>query len=93
MTICEKKYHVKEEAAIEECNLPYVENFPKHIKLPKYIFESLDEFGNTVISNKLLKKYGWNGIQWHCARKGFKVTLKMSCYKNCIVEVFGHGKL
>ena len=88
-----QKYYVSEEKILDECNLPYVENFPRNVKLPKYIFKSLEEFGNTVISNKLLKQYGWNGIQWHCDRKGYKVTLTMSCFDNCIVEVFGsHGR-
>ena len=72
------------------CDLPYVENFLKNKKLPSYVFSCLGEFGNTVISNKLLKQYGWNGIQWHCSKKGFKVTVFMSCHGNCIVEVFGN---
>lgn len=82
-------YHIKEEEPLT-CGLPYVEDFPKHKKLPAYVFKSLREFGNTVISNKILKQYGWNGVQWHCAKKGFKVTLVMSCHGNCIVEEFGH---
>ena len=48
-------YHIKEEEPLT-CGLPYVEDFPKNIKLPDYIFKSLRVFGNTVISNKLVKK-------------------------------------
>ena len=81
-------YHIKEEEPLT-CGLPYVEDFPKNKKLPAYVYKSLYEFGNTVVSNKILKVYGWNGIQWHCAKKGYKVTVTMSCYDNCIVEVFG----
>ena len=82
-------YQIREEEPLG-CDLPYVEDFPKNKKLPNYVYKSLLAFGNTVISNKLLKVYGWNGVQWHCAKKGFKVTVRMSCYDNCIVEVFGN---
>ena len=81
------KYIAKEEEAIICKGIPFVEDFPKGIKIPDYIFKSLRAFGNTVISNKLVKLLGWNGIQWHCARKGFKVTVIKTAYDNFIVEV------
>ena len=46
-----EKYIPKEEIQLLCKDVPYVEDFPKNIKLPDYIFKSLSVFGNTVISN------------------------------------------
>ena len=86
------KHIPKEEVKLLCKDVPYVEDFPKNIKLPDYIFKSLRVFGNTVISNKLVKKLGWNGIQWHCSRKGYVVTVIKTTYKNFIIEVINREK-
>lgn len=86
------KHIPKEEVKLLCKDVPYVEDFPKIIKLPDYIFKSLRVFGNTVISNKLVKKLGWNGIQWHCARKGFVVTVIKTANDNFIIEVIKREK-
>lgn len=78
---------VKEDRTLIKSNIPYVENFPRNVKFPAYIPKCLKRYGNTVISNKLLKKIGWNGLQWYCSQYGLKVTVIKTAYNNCIVEV------
>ena len=87
-----QKYGIREEEEFVCKDIPFVEDFPKNIILPKYIFKSLKAYGNTVVSNKLVKLLWWNGIQWHCARRGFKVTVVKTVYKNFIVEVIKREK-
>lgn len=73
-------------------DVPYVEDFPKVYKIPDYMLYSLKEYGNTVVSSQLIKRLGWNGLQWHLHRYGYKVTVVKTEFNNYIVEVFNREK-
>ena len=83
---------IKGEEQLKGNDVPYVENFPMNIRIPEYIVPHLRAYGNTVVSNKLVKKLGWNGIQWHLAHFGLKVTVVKTNYGNFIVEVIKRAK-
>ncbi len=56
--------------------------------IPLYVYNCLDEYENTVISEKLLEKLGEETIVRTIERKiGKKVSLTRSCHGNLILEV------
>lgn len=53
----------------------------KYIKLPEYIFESLYAYGNTIVSEKLYKKYGEEAILSTLKEYGFNCEIVPKVWK------------
>ena len=68
--------------------VPYIEDFPHEYPFPMYIIWNLQKYGNALVAEKLVKRLGWNGIQYHCAKHKLKVTVNKTENNNFIVERF-----